>query len=296
MPIKTYCPDCDAPVSAPASAAGDQVDCPECGAPVKVPRSRPADDAGNRPRARSRERPDDDEGARSRGRSYRRRNDFDESPRRGGGRPRRKKARTGPALVLGLAAGGLLVLVLLGIGGWYFFLRTPADKTIDGVDWYKATGGDGLFTAYFPGNTPKYEKAGFEPPAILFKKGGLSRDDIAWKMESWIRKDGGREYSVWLFTMPVHGGNADGLAQVATVSRVRPGPGVIGLVDEPVTINGHPGRRIATRGQGEGKVAQSFAIGTRQMLLVIVTGPEGLDPGDPKVVASFENFTINTPE
>jgi hypothetical protein len=238
----------------------------------------------------------DDEDDRPRGRSYRRRDDADGPSRGRGKRKRKNTTRRSAGLVIGLAGGGVLILLLLAGIGWYFFLRTTADKTIDGVDWYKATGGDGLFTAYFPGSTSKYEKAGFEPPAILFKKGGLSRDDISWKMESWVRKEGGREYSVWLFTMPNHGGNADGLAQVAAVSRVRPGPGVVGLVDEPVTINGHQGRRIATRGAGEGKIAQSFAIGTRQMLLVVVTGPESLDPADAKVVAFFEHFTINQPK
>ncbi|HKB04115.1 MAG TPA: hypothetical protein VKD90_17970 [Gemmataceae bacterium] len=300
MPIKTYCPDCDAPVSAPNSAAGDRVDCPECGASVKVPRKKAADaeDPRDRPRAGhpERARRDDDEDDRSRSRSYRRRDDLDDRPRKDAKRKRNKKGQLSPALVIGLAGGGLLALLLLGGVGWYLFLRAAPDKTINGEDWYKASGGDGLFTAYFPGSAPKYEKAGFEPPAILFKKGGLSRDDISWKMESWIRKEGGREYSVLLFTMPNHGGNADGLAQVAAVSRVRPGPGVVGLVDEAVTVNGHAGRRVATRGQGEVKVAQSFAIGTRQMILIVVTGPESLDPGDPKVVAFFENFTINMPK
>jgi hypothetical protein len=186
-----------------------------------------------------------------------------------------------------------LFLLLAGIGGWYFFLRTPPDRVIAGQDWYKATGGDGLFTAYFPGSKPKYDKVGLGPPEFLMRKSGVGAADLSWKMEGWIRKEGGREYSVYLFTLPNTGGNADGLAHVAAVSRVKPGPGVVGLVDEPVTVGGHQGRRIATRGEGEAKVAQSFAIGTRQWLLLVVAGPESLDPGDSKVVAFFDNFTID---
>jgi hypothetical protein len=290
MPIKTYCPDCDAPVTAPTSAVGDTVSCEECGSPVKMPRARPRrredDDRDDRPRRRDRSDADD----RPRPRGSRDRND---RPRKGSERKRRKKAAMEKRLIIGLAAGGLLVvLAVLGVGAWFLFLHTPADKTIDGEGWYKASGGDGLFTAYFPGGKPKYEKAGFQPPEFLARKAGKNADDMGFKVESWTRKVDGREYSIALFTGPALGAAPDQAERAAALARVPAGPGVTVLADEMTTVNGEPARRLATRGARQGRVSLTLGIGNRQTLILVVTGPDTLTPADPKVAAFFDNFTL----
>jgi hypothetical protein len=297
MPIKTYCPACDAPVTAPATAAGETVDCCECGAEVKVPRAQSRssddDDRDDRPRARRRERDDQDDDDRPRSRTSRRQDDIDDR-RKAGRRKRRKKSRLSPGVIIGVAGGGVFVLVsVVGLGAWLFFGRATPDRTIDGEAWYKAAGGDGLFTAHFPGDKPKYDKVGFRPPEFLAQKAGTTADELAWKMETWSRKDGGREYSVMLFTLPSKGASADAAARAAAATRVRPGAGVTVVVDETVTVGGHQGQRVVTRGGGEGKVALSFGIGSRQLLLVLVSGPESLDHTDPKVVTFLDNFSLN---
>lgn len=198
-----------------------------------------------------------------------------------------------PRLIIALAGGGgLLVLLVLGVLVWFLFLRTPPDKTIDGQDWYKVTGGEGLFNAYFPGDKPKYEKTEFGLPAILARKGGMKPDDLAMKMESWTRKEGGREYTVGLFTGPAIGPTPDQAERAAALARVPAGPGVNVLVDETTTISGQPARKLATRDGRQGRVSLTINMG-RQTLIVVVAAPDTILPNDPKVAAFFDNFTLN---
>jgi hypothetical protein len=277
MPIKVYCPDCDAPFKAPTSAAGTRIECPECDALVRVPKASRSDDTDDRPRRRSRDR-----------------DDADDRPRKGKKKAGKKKGKPNPKLMIGLIVGGGIFLLLLLIGGGiliYQMMRTPADKTIDGQDWYKASEPDGLFVAYFPGDKPKYEKVGFQPSAFLAKKAGRNADELGFSSQNWTRRDGGREYSISLLTVP---GNAAGNAaeQAAAQTRVPPGPGVTIVVDEQVTIGNRQARRLVTRAGDRGQASLFMGVGGRQMISIVVSGDASVDLNDPKVKAFFDNFTF----
>lgn len=251
------------------------------------------DDDDDRPRSRARPRDDDedDDRPRSRGRD---RDDRRDKSRNSGKKKGKKKGKPSPALILGLAGAALGALVIVGgLVGWYVLKNPPVPtKEIAGETWYEGKDPGGLVTAYFPGDKPKYDKVGFKPPAILAKQAGADPDELAWNMQTWTRTDGGREYMVMLFALPSRGSSPDLTQRLATASRIPPGPGVDVLVEEEVTIAGHKAQRLATRGGGVTKVALTFGLGSRHLLLALVSGGDQFDHTDLKVVAFFDNLTI----
>jgi hypothetical protein len=281
MPIRFFCPECDARVSAPEDAAGTYVDCRKCGTEVRVPRAR----------GRDRDLEDDEE---VRPRSRRPRRDDDRDSRPGSGRGKKKSKLP---LILGLVGAGVAAMLLIGgaIAIYVYAWSDPAGtKKIAGETWYKPDETSSMFTAYFPGGKPDYDKVGFKPPAILAKHAG-DPEELAWSMQSWVRKHGRREYSVFLFKMPAKGQDADFMARMTAVTRdnQRLGAGVKILSDEPVTVTGNQGRRIVTRGGGESRATLTFPLGTRHILVMYVTGSDDFDHTDPKVAAFFDNLVIN---
>jgi hypothetical protein len=279
MPIRFFCPECDARVSAPEDAAGDYVDCRKCGIEVRVPKARGRDDEDDRPRSRNR-----------------RRKDEDARPSRSS-KARGKKKKSRLPVILGLVGAGVLALVIIGGGiAMYFFVwHNPSDtKKIAGETWYKPDEKSSMFTAYFPGGTPDYDKVGFKPPAILAKHVG-DPEELAWSIQSWVRKHDRREYAVFLMKMPSKGQDADFMARMSAVRRENQplGAGVQILSDEPVTVTGNQGRRIVTRGSGESRATLTFPLGTRHILVMYVTGNDNFDHTDPKVAAFFDNLVIN---
>jgi hypothetical protein len=280
MPIRFFCPECDARVTAPEDAAGDYVDCRKCGTEVRVPKNR----------SRDVDRNDEDDPPRSR----RRGNDDDRGPRSGRARGKKKKSKL--PLILGLVGAGVVALLIIGGGvAMYFYWHHPSDtKKIAGETWYKPDEKSSMFTAYFPGGTPDYDRVGFKPPAILAKQVG-DPEELAWSIQSWVRKHDRREYAVFLMKMPSKGQDADFMARMSAVRRENQpvGAGVQILFDEPITVAGNQGRRIVTRGGGESRATLTFPLGTRHMLVMYVTGADNFDHTDPKVAAFFDNLTIN---
>jgi hypothetical protein len=282
MPIKVFCPDCDFSIKAPMSAAGTKVDCPECGALVRVPRaatskSRPSDDRDDRPDP-----------------PRRRRDDEDDRPRKSKKKAAKKKARPNKALLIGLiAGGGVFLLILLVVGGIvvYQMTRPKPDKEIAGEGWFKADDPDGLFTAYFPGDKPKYEKVGFQPSEFLAKKAGRDAGELGFSSQNWTRRHEGREYSISLLTLP---GSAAGDAaeQAAARARTPPGPGVTVAADDQVTVGARQARRLVTRAGNKGQASMFMGVGGRQALVIVVAGDTSVDHNDPKVKAFFDNFTF----
>lgn len=105
MPIPIACPDCDARLKAPDTAAGKTVRCPKCNARLEVPG--PADDEPEeeveeeRPRPKSRRRDEDDE---------------DDRPRP---KKRRKPAAKSGGVPTWLSVvGGVGILATIGVGAY----------------------------------------------------------------------------------------------------------------------------------------------------------------------------------
>jgi hypothetical protein len=280
MPIRFFCPECDARVLAPVDAAGDYVDCRRCGTEVRVPnpRGRHVDsDEDDRPRSRRRrDRGRDDRGARS-------------------GKRRGKQKKSKLPLILALVGAGVVGLLILGAGIAIYrsaWSEPAGTKTIVGETWYPMDEKSSMFSAYFPDDTPVYDKVAVKPPALLGNRVG-DPEDMSWSMQTWISYHRRREYSVFLFKMPTDGRNPDFMAHAIAMSGQRPTDGSRVLSDEQVTVDGHPGRRIVTRGDGQSRAAMSFALGTRHVLVIYVMGKDNFDHTDPMVAAFFDNLTIH---
>jgi hypothetical protein len=278
MPIKVYCPDCDVPIKAPASAAGTRVKCPDCGARVRVPDDDSSKSSARNPRPR---RSDDDD-------------DLDDRPRTSRKKKSRKKKGPSRKLVIGLIVGGSVFLFLVMVGGGilaYRMMQPDADKTIAGEGWYKAQDPDGAFTAYFPGDKPKFEKTGFQPSAFLANKAGRKAEELSFSVKTWTRKDGGREYSIVLMKLPGDS-SGDAAEQAAAKVRIPPGPGVDVALDDTVVVGGRQARRLAVRKGDKGQVSVFLGIGGRQFLSAVISGDGSVDPDEAKVKAFFDNLTI----
>lgn len=91
MPIRVVCESCSATLSAPDTANGKAIRCPKCGASVDLPKLK----ASSPPTA-----PDDE----------------DDRPRK---KPRKKLKKNAGSLVWVLAAVGALLVVVLGVGGFF---------------------------------------------------------------------------------------------------------------------------------------------------------------------------------
>lgn len=293
MSIRTHCPDCDAPVTAPDDTAGYAIDCPKCGADVPIPRRKRADrDETDRPKRRPvrDDRADGDDRPRARGRE---RDDGDDRPPKARSRGK-KKRKASPALVIGLVGGGFLAfLLVLGVVGWLVFGRSSADtKEIAGEKWYKASDPDGVFSAYFPGGEPKSEKVAFRPPEFIVKKSGMSADEMAWSMQAWTRRHHGREYAVSVFTQPA-GSSPEDAARTVAVSRLQISPKIKVLVDDTITVGGHQGRRQCVQAGGKGEVFVIFPMGDRKVVMVSVSGSDTFDHEESKVKAFLNNLTFH---
>ena len=278
MPIRFFCPECDARILASEDAAGEYMDCRKCGAEVRVPEPRSRDVDRDDDRPRSRRRRDDDRD--------------DRDSRRG--KARGKKTKSKLPLILALVGTG--VVGALMIGGAIAVYRyassdPPGTKKIAGETWYPPDEKSSLFTALFPGDTPEYDRFAVKPPAILGNRFGDGQD-MALSMQSWVCAHGRREYSVFLFKMPNSGRHQDNFAQVMARGG-RAADGVRVVSDEQVTVSGHAGRRIVTRGGGRSTAAMSFLVGDRQELVIFVAGSDDFDHTDPMVAAFFDNLTIN---
>jgi hypothetical protein len=275
MPIKVYCPDCDVPIKAPVIAAGTRVKCPDCGTRVRVPDEESPRSSARNPRPR-------------------RSDDYDDRPRKARKKKSAKKKGPSRGLVIGLIVGGAVFLLAVLIGGGiiaYRMMQPDPDKTIAGEGWYKTEDPDGVFTAYFPGDKPKYEKTGFQPSAFLASKAGRKAEEMSFSVKTWTRKHGGREYSIVLMTLP---GDNSGVAaeQAAANVRIPPGPGVNVALDDTVAVGGRQGRRLAVRKGDKGQVSVFLGIGGRRFLSAVVSGDGSVDPNEAKVKAFFDNLTI----
>jgi len=275
MPIKVYCPKCDEPIKARSSEAGTKIDCPECGTLVRVPKA---------------DRDDEDD------RTRRRSGDRDDRRRRGtkAGGKKKKNPEANRRLLIGLMIGGGAFLVLLVMVGGFIAYRMSlpdADKEIAGEEWYKVDEPDGLFTAYFPGDKPKYERFGFQPSEFLAKKAGQRADELGFGTQAWERRHDGRQYTISLLTLP--GSNSGTEAErVAARTRTSPGPGVNVVLDDKVPVGTREARRLVTRSGNKGQASLVMGVGGRQMLAIVVSGDGSVDHNDPLVKAFFENFTF----
>jgi hypothetical protein len=279
MPIKVYCPDCDVPIKAPTSTAGTRIDCPDCGARVCVPQ---ADSGAWGTRDPWPRRSAD-------------RDDRDDRPWKAGKKKGGKKKK-GPSrgLLIGLIVGGSVFLLAVLVGGGiiaYRMMQPDADKTIAGEGWYKADDPDGAFTAYFPGDKPKYEKHGFQPSAFLASKAGRKAEELGFSAKTWTRRDGGREYSISLLTLPGDG-SSDAAERAAAQVRTPPGPGVTVALDDTVSLGNRQARRLVIRNGNKGQASLFLGIGGRQFLAVVVSGDGSVDQNDSKVKAFFDNLTV----
>ena len=294
MPISLSCPECDSPQTVPDESAGTTFDCQKCGVPFLVPEEEAlpvvelVDDEPARPAVRPQVVEDDAES-----------NDqpVEVKVKK---KKKKKKAKQGmnPAVKWGLLACGVVgLLTVLVIGGYNLFRSPPVppDKEIAGEGWYKVQEKDDWFTAYFPGGQPEYEKHGFQIPQFLADKANAKSEDLGWNIQMWNRKDGGREYGIFLFALPAKGSESDPklAEQAAARTRLAPGPNVVVKVDDKVTVGKRTGRRFAVQGGSETKVSMLFGLESHHILGVMVTGPDAFDHTDPKVVAFFENFTLN---
>ena len=275
MPIKVYCPKCDEPIKARTSEAGTKIDCPECGALVRVPKADRDDEDDDRPRRRSENREDRPRKARK-------------------GVSKKKKAETNRKLLIGLMIGGGAFLFLAVLVGGFIAYRMSlpdADKQMAGEDWYKVDDPDGMFTAYFPGDKPKYEKFGFQPSEFLAKKAGQRADELGFSTQIWTRKHDGREYSISVLTLP--GSNSgDAAEREAARTRTPPGPGVSVVLDDKVPVGNREARRLVTRSGNTGQASLVMGVGGRQILAIVVSGDGSVDHNDEKVKAFFDNFTF----
>ena len=247
---------------------------PECGAPVRVPRSDRRDNDDDQPR---------------------RRWENDERPRKGrkaGGK--KEKAEANRRLLIGLMIGGGVFLFLVVLVGGFIAYRMSlreADKQIAGEDWYKVDEPDGLFTAYFPGDKPKYEKFGLQPSVFLAKKAGQRAEELGFSTQSWERKHDGRRYTIVLLTLP---GSASGTEaeRIASQTRTPPGPGVTVAIDDKIQVSNREARRLVTRSGDKGQASLFMGVGGRQALVIVVSGDSSIDQNDPLVKAFFDNFTF----
>lgn len=141
MPISVLCPECDAPVNAPDSAAGKRAKCPKCGGVMILPggeeeapppdeepaprrRRQESDDDDLRPSRRSSRDEADDDDRPSRRRSREKEDDdedYDDRPRRRSRKPKKKAAPPAAAL-----AFGTIVAIASGVFTFWLFNRQPA--------------------------------------------------------------------------------------------------------------------------------------------------------------------------
>jgi hypothetical protein len=169
MPIPVTCPECDARLTAPDSAAGKRIRCPKCSTLIRVEAptipSRKGTPPGHRGRLRDSE-PDDEDEERPRksGRTRDRRSD--QSERKAG--QKRKKVGMSPLIWLAVAAG---VLLLLGGGATAVYFMTG--KTPEQVgnqltgggpppNWKEVDDPEGGFRVYLPrglGKSPDHKDA-----------------------------------------------------------------------------------------------------------------------------------------
>ena len=331
MPIAVACPACGAKITAPDAAAGRRAKCPRCQGPVTVPApaadpgfevldddspaappappAKPkarvavavavADDEDDAPPPKPKGRvavTDDDAPPESRSPA----DDEDDED----DRPRPKKSKKGgkgkpkaggiPTWALA-AAGGVFLLFVLAGGGVAIWLMTgppPPDKVMADAGWYKADEKDGWVTAYFPGRPAKYERTGFRPPDFLAEKAKMKADDLAWSMQTWTRRDAGRDYYVMFFSLPAAGAKPGVAEEAIARTRIPAGPGVEVLVEDDISVGGYRGRRIVTRGGGESRVAYVLGVDGHRLLVASVGGPGTFDQTDPKVAAFFGNLAI----
>jgi hypothetical protein len=109
MPIRAVCPNCSSQLSAPDTATGKVIRCPKCGASVSLPKlktsppvavaTRPPEDEDDQPR-KPRPAPDEEE----------------DRPRK---KSRKKQQTGGGSAVWVLAAVAAVLVVTLGVGGFF---------------------------------------------------------------------------------------------------------------------------------------------------------------------------------
>jgi hypothetical protein len=219
-------------------------------------------------------------------------NDRPRKPRKN----RKQISKSDPVIKISIIGGGIVAL-LLGI--WIAIIllffkggQSDADKVIDGEGWYTASDPDGVFTAYFPGDKPKYEKLNFKPPDVIAEKAGARFEELNWRSQIWARKEGGREYSITLFDVPAHGPMRSAAEKAVIASQSSP-QGYVLILEDTVPCGTHQAKRLSLGDAHHGKIVWIVDISPRQVLIVHISGTDTVRVADPKVKAFFENVTLS---
>lgn len=219
MSTVVACPGCATKLSAPDTAAGKQLRCPKCGATVPVPAATapapeplplpPPDDEDEKPRTKKAKRADGED---QKPRTKKKRRDGGGD---GGDDLTRKTSKAkkigGAGIIIGVVAGGLLLLCLIGVGAWVFVGKgSPlARRAAPPAGWkqykYDAVG----LTAYLPGDplvTPVPVAGRVGPPG-----GGTSG------ALDWSELQGAESVTLYMSA-------GDGVTVTVIVMRFRDGP------------------------------------------------------------------------
>lgn len=297
MPLSVSCPHCDEPQSIPDESAGSTYRCTKCGDEFTAPEEEAlevlvVEEEVKKPSVCPQVVDDDDED------EPRERQPRSEGKEKKKKKKKAKKPATNPVLKWGVGiVSAVFAFVIANYLVSSLFRKDappPPDREMAGIGWYKVTEKDDWFTAYFPAQPPEYERHGFQIPAILAGK-DEKPENLGWETQMWSSKEGGREYSIFLFRLPAKGSESDPkmAEQIAARTQIRPAPDVQTRVNDTITVGERTAKRVAIVSKNESKVSLMFGVGSSRILGVMVNGTDEFDHTDPKVVAFFENFTFN---
>lgn len=310
MPITVACPDCNAKLNAPESAAGKRVKCPKCAKILTVPDNEfevvgedeefeVVDDAPKK--AVKRVVADDDEDDRPR----RRREEDDEDDEEED-RPRKKKGKKGkkaPAKksnTLMYVLVGVGICILLGCGGMFWAVgkvRDAASKVKAEMDaaWVTFNAPDGSFSVEFPTapTTPDdmalSNLIGMDPAEA--KKSAETAKAMGITPETWMATDGNRRYVVTMVKLPQAVPDPTQL-ETTLFAESRKQYEKIGTIDkeETVTVAGRSVKSVKVKTKnGKTLVTMFFVIQNRAYDLSILDDAEipATDENVKKFLASF---------
>jgi len=184
MPIAVQCPECDARLNAPDAAAGKTVKCPKCKAPMVIPDAESAagdefetvddapakkpasikktvvkkevdDDDDDRPKTKKRPRDDDDED--------------DNRPKRKGKKKKPAAAGMAPVVLIGIIAGGVLLVGGAGFAIYWFTSSTKPNQTASDSNTVPPVNPVGQVGGPVPGVAPPTGPGGTNSPTTPVK-------------------------------------------------------------------------------------------------------------------------------